>query len=103
MLRIALLAAHADEAVALAQAIHASKFGRSTLGETWFADSHPPLMDEMRQAATPAGQIADVARQHAATYQLTLLCGLETASHGYPGDAEAEALHARLRSALHTA
>lgn len=103
MLRIALLAAHADEAAALAQAIQASDVGHPSNGTTVLADSHPPLMEELRDAEAPADRIEAAARRHAVAYPLTLLCGLETGSQRQPVDAEAEALHARLRSALHAA
>ncbi len=109
---MAILADHADDSAALAHALDAAVRADLPSGREWLLqgrtelqahvlDPAPPTeFDEATQAG-PAGEgaIEAAARRHAATYQLTLLGGLE----GPAPDAPAEALHARLRGALHAA
>lgn len=118
--QVAILADRADDSAALAHALDAAVRADLPAGREWLLqgrtelqaqvlDPVPPTESDEATRAGPAGQgearipgpgaIEAAARRHAATYQLTLLGGLE----GPAPDAPAEALHARLRDALHAA
>jgi len=118
--QVAILADRADDSAALAHALDAAVRADLPAGREWLVqgrtelqahvlDPAPPCEVDGTTRAGPAGEgeartpgpgaIEAAARRHAATYQLTLLGGLE----GPAPDASSEALHARLRGALHAA
>mgnify|MGYP005992455091 CR=1 FL=1 len=114
--QVAILADRADDSAALAHALDAAVRADLPAGRAWRLQGRTELQAHVLTAACTGAEIAltsptgagaapdpgrdaieAAARRHAATYQLTLLGGLE----GPAPDAPAEALHARLRRALH--
>ncbi len=124
-LRVALLSAFAQEAVALARGLcqpatpaSAASTGQNLPGAcgagrqgAWNVDARSPLLTACAQQDASNTALRDAASAHARTYQLTLLCGLEdvparqdhrpgTMSEAGMDPAAAEAGQSRLRGAL---
>lgn len=105
MLRIAVLSVDGDEAAALARSLQAAAQGDGMPAPKWQADGRTALWAAALDSTVPADRLQHTARRHAIGYGLTLLCGLEAGAAGLFThiNHDLEAVHDRLRSALHGA